>query len=382
MIERQLWLDKINNYWQKVPIVWLSGVRRSGKTVIAKYFSDALYLNCDLPSVRKQVDDPEFFFASQIHKRIIFDEIHQLSDPSLVLKIAADEHPEIKILATGSSTLEATKKFSDSLAGRKRTIHLTPVLANEIDLFNINIKDRLLRGGLPIVLLGKEIDEAFYQEWLESFLARDIAELFAVERTDGFVKLVELMMRNNGQLTNHVNLAKYCGLSRQTIMHYLNNLEITHVITKIRPFHQGGKQEILQQPKYYVFDTGFAVFCKGFNNFKESDYGVLLENLTLDTLTSSLNKRNIYFWRNKQQNEIDFIYQKNMEEQIAIECKANGNSFDIKNLRAFRKLYPKGENIVVTMFDKGFYKRKIDNHEIIFTGICSLHEVIKGIMSL
>lgn len=119
MISRPLWKKQIEGIWQKVPIAWLTGVRRAGKTTLAQEFA-AEYLNCDLPSVNRRLEDPEEFFKSVSGKVVIFDEVHQLPDPSRVLKIAADEFKNLRILATGSSTLQATEKFRDSLAGRKR----------------------------------------------------------------------------------------------------------------------------------------------------------------------------------------------------------------------------------------------------------------------
>jgi len=93
---------------------------------------DAVYLNCDLPSDARKLDDPELFFRSKKRNAtIILDEIHRLADPSRVLKVAADSFPHLRILAIGSSTLAATKKFRDTLTGRKITIHLLPVLWTE-----------------------------------------------------------------------------------------------------------------------------------------------------------------------------------------------------------------------------------------------------------
>lgn len=132
MIKRSFWIKKIEQAWESRPIVWLSGVRRIGKTTISKMFKDIVYMNCDLPSVVRRLEDPEAFFKS-INKGsvVVFDEVHRLEDPSRLLKIAADEYANIRILATGSSTLEATKKFKDSLTGRKLVIHLLPVLWDE-----------------------------------------------------------------------------------------------------------------------------------------------------------------------------------------------------------------------------------------------------------
>src|SRR5690606_10752409 len=105
MTDRPFWVNKINHAWESRSIVWLSGVRRVGKTSIAKMLPGTTYLNCDLPSVVRRLEDPESFFKSLGNRgTIIFDEIHRLPDPSNLLKIAADEYPYLKILATGSST--------------------------------------------------------------------------------------------------------------------------------------------------------------------------------------------------------------------------------------------------------------------------------------
>ena len=148
MIVRPIWLKQLERAWEKRPLIWLSGVRRSGKTTLCKMLPDAVYLNCDLPSVRRQLENPEYLYRNLAPgTTLILDEIHRINDPSLVLKIGTDEYadrspdgiPGIKILATGSSTLAATKKFRDALPGRKIQIHLPPVLWNEcLDTLKMN----------------------------------------------------------------------------------------------------------------------------------------------------------------------------------------------------------------------------------------------------
>lgn len=113
---------------------------------------------------------------------MVLDEVHQLPDPSRLLKIGADAFPKLKILATGSSTLAATQKFRDSLTGRKRVVELVPVLHEELPAFGMT--DYLLRGGLPPALLAKEHNPEFYAEWLDSYFARDVQELFRLEKRD------------------------------------------------------------------------------------------------------------------------------------------------------------------------------------------------------
>ena len=145
MIQRPFWIRRIEKAWEEAPIVWLAGVRRAGKTTLAQSFGDdrAHYLNCDLPVVADMVGDPELFYRNLDKDIVIFDEVHQLPDPSNIIKVGADLFPHIKILATGSSTLAASKRFKDTLTGRKRLVHLTPVLWDELSAFDASLFKRL-----------------------------------------------------------------------------------------------------------------------------------------------------------------------------------------------------------------------------------------------
>src|SRR5689334_10818073 len=145
MIDRPFWLGRIEAAWREAPICWLSGVRRSGKTTLARALDPArtLHLDCDLPVVEEMVRDPALFFRDCGKPIVVFDEIHRLSDPSRVLKIGADHFPDLRILATGSSTLAASRKFRDTLAGRKREVRLVPVLGTELAAFGAPLARRL-----------------------------------------------------------------------------------------------------------------------------------------------------------------------------------------------------------------------------------------------
>src|SRR5512137_2308073 len=137
MIPRAFWVERIERAWREAPIVWLAGVRRVGKTTLAQSLGAdrTTYINCDLPAVADMIADPELFYRNCERPVVVFDEIHRLRDPSRVLKIGADLFPQLKIIATGSSTLAASRKFKDTLTGRKRLVHLTSVLCDELSAF-------------------------------------------------------------------------------------------------------------------------------------------------------------------------------------------------------------------------------------------------------
>src|SRR3989344_7524435 len=236
MIKRPHWEKRIEKAWKEANIVWLSGVRRSGKTTLAQSLGsagDLLYVNCDLPVTEDRVRDPELFFRSCEKPIVVFDEIHQLSDPSRVLKIGADLFPKLKILATGSSTLAASRKFRDTLTGRKRVVHLLPVLWTELEAFSCkDVTRRLFQGGLPPALLADSKNPSFYREWLDSFFSRDVQKLFPFRDVEKFNNLFEYLLRQSGGQMEISRAASELKMSRPTLESHLGALEATQAVTR------------------------------------------------------------------------------------------------------------------------------------------------------
>jgi len=375
MIERSLWLDSILQAWRHRSIVWLSGVRRVGKTTLTRMLSDALYFNCDLPSVQRALEEPELFLDSQVvGNTLIFDEVHQLRNPSQLLKIAADEYPQLKILATGSSTLAATRKFRDSLTGRKQAIHLCPILWDECaEPFGIyDLDHRLLHGGLPEPLLATRKDPEFFSEWIDSFYARDILELFGIRNRQGFLALFRLLLRQSGGQLDYSQLANLSELSRPTVKNHIEAMQIAHAVHLLRPFHGGGKREIVRRPKCYAFDTGFVSFEKGWNSIRDDDRGLLWEHLVLDTLRFHFRDETIFYWQDKSQREIDFVIRGERDQVDIVECKINPDKLNTAPIQAFRNLYPKGENMIVSPMVKKPYK--VRRSDLVFN-LCGTKDI-------
>ncbi len=351
MKTRNWWQEQIHELWRQRSVVWLSGVRRIGKTCLGKQVANVIYMNCELPSVRRQLEDPEFFFFQYkgTDAALVLDEVHRVEDPSQVLKIAADEFPGIRILATGSSTLHASKKFRDTLTDRKRSLHLTPVLWRECrDDFDIGLLDRrLLHGGFPDQLLASSPDPEFFEDWIDSFYARDIQELFGVRNRTGFLKLLRLLCHRSGGQLEVSDLANQADMSRSTVMSHLDAMEIAHAIRTLPPYYGGGHREIVRQPRVYAFDTGLVAHVRGWRQIHEEDRGHLWEHLVLDELEASFSLSCLHYWRDKSQREIDFVIDRGEGRVDAVEAKINPDKFDTRSLSAFRALHPLGENYVV-----------------------------------
>lgn len=366
MVHRPYWENRIKAAWAKAPIVWLSGVRRCGKTTLAKmlFAKDSLYLNCDLPSVGDMVEDPELFFRNCDKPVLVFDEIHQLKDPSRLLKIGADMFPQIKILATGSSTLAAGKKFRDTLAGRKRQVHLAPVLYSELGLFNkAPLGRRLLHGGLPPALLAGEKDPSFYREWADSYFSRDIQELFGFRDPAKFNLLFEYLMRQSGGVFDCSKASSALGISRPTIDSHLSAIGITGAVTVVRPFFGGGRKELVKTPKIYGFDTGFVSFFKGWDPLRQADNGILWEHLALDWVAAKHPDNELLYWRDKAGRELDFVIARGRDEVDVYECKWSPGEFSPDALRIFREAYPRGCNYLVCPVAAA-YKKRVGKFEL------------------
>lgn len=364
MIDRPIWNERLMSAWKQASIVWLAGPRRTGKTVLAQSLPDAEFLNCDLPSVAERLRDAESFFRSVKKRFVVFDEVHQLPDPSRLLKIGADEFPRLKILATGSSTLAATQKFRDSLTGRKRVIEFVPVLYEELPAFGIaDVRERLLRGGLPPALLAAKHNPDFYGEWLDSYFARDVQELFRLEKRAGFLRVLELLMRQSGGMLDVTKIAAESQISRPTVTNWLEIYQITHVAHLVRPFSAGGRREIVAQPKVFGFDTGLICHARGWDHLRAEDCGVLWEHLVLDALIAA-GVPKIHFWRDKQQREVDFVVPYGRDAADAVECKWKPDAFETRGLAAFREQYPKGKNYVVSPLNGPAYERVQDGLKV------------------
>jgi len=382
MIHRKYWCSRIEDEWQRRSVLWLSGVRRVGKTCLCQSLPAAEYFDCELPRVRRMMEDPQDFLDSLRGKRIVLDEVHRLGNPSELLKIAADHYPDIRILATGSSTLGASTKFRDTLAGRKVELWLTPMTTADLaDFGNSDLKRRFLHGGLPPFFLEDHVPERGFQEWMDAYWAKDIQELFRLEKRYSFQRFFELLMARSGGIFEATGFARDCAASRSTITNYLSVLESTFVVHVVRPFTTRRSKEIVAAPKVYAFDTGFACYYRGWHQLRREDLGILWEHFVLNELHARLQSRNVRYWRDKRGHELDFVLVRSGKLPTVIECKWSANDFEATNLRSFRMEYPGGKNYVVAQDLKRPFSRSYADLRVEFVSLDALIETVAGKLS-
>ena len=219
-------------------------------------------------------------------------------------------------------------------------------------------------GGLPEFLLSESKQGELFSEWIDSYYARDIQELFNVRNRTGFLKLMHLLFYQSGGILEISTLANESGLSRPTVMAHIEGLTIAHAIYPVQPYFGGGKKEIVKRPKVYAFDTGFVTHIKGWNELRETDLGLLWEHLVLDMLRVTYGK--VFYWLDKDRNEIDFIVKEQGEVVHSIECKINPDKYSVKATKKFRVYYPYGRNICFSPHIKSPYKLNFGGIEVEF----------------
>jgi predicted AAA+ superfamily ATPase len=317
---------------------------------------------------------------SQLRGRLlVLDEIHRHAHASELLKVAADHYPDVQIVATGSSTLGASRRFRDTLAGRKAEVWLTPM--NTFDLMDFGSSDlgrRLLNGGLPPFFLADAPPGTDFQEWMDAYWAKDVQELFRLERRSSFQRFAELLLARSGGMFEATRFARECEVSRPTIANYLSALEVTFVVHVVRPFSSHRPTEIVSAPKVYGFDTGFVCYHKGWDRLRREDMGILWEHFVLNEIHSRLQTRRIHYWRDKRDHEVDFVVSPPGRDPIAVECKWSATSFDASNLVSFHGQYPKSTLLVVANDVDRTFRRVYRGASVTFVSLAGLIEKLEA----
>ena len=229
---------------------------------------------------------------------------------------------------------------------------------------------RYLHNGVHTFFEAETLPEAAYQEWLDAYWAKDIQELFRLEKRFSFLKFAELLMAQSGDIFEATRFTTPCEASRTTISNYLAVLEQTFVVHVIRPYSTHRSTEIISAPKVYGFDTGFVCHNRGWEHLRKEDKGNLWEHLVLNEMQGRLQIKSVRYWRDKQGHEIDFIYLKNRNANpVTIECQWSSKKFDPKNVKSFRKIYPKGKNLVVACDVDQAFEKRFDTFSVEFINI-------------
>jgi len=253
---------------------------------------------------------------------IAIDEAQNIPNIGMGLKLIIDAFPDIKIIATGSSSFDLSNELGEPLTGRKTTYTLYPIsqlemlknLGNAFDLKQ-RLEEFLVFGSYPQVVTAQTRDEKIriIEELVNSYIFKDI---LALERVKGSKFLLNLLKLLSFQVGNEVSLnelSSQLGIDVKTVSRYLDLLEKTFVISRLSGYSRNLRSEITSKAKYYFIDNGIRNgVISQFNSLENrNDIGQLWENFAI---VERLKKRSYehiygqsYFWRTYEQKEIDLI---------------------------------------------------------------------------
>lgn len=402
--------DKIVKFLDLPDIIVLMGMRQTGKTSLLYLLIDYLlkkdlesntfYFSLDDPIIlsgfNKNIKELEIYLGSQKANKqskiyIFIDEIQYLDNPTGFLKYYYDNFPNYKFIVTGSSTFEIRKKFKDSLAGRKKIVHIHPLSFKEflkfknsefggdfLDLNNINktkeikagaiagekleadLREYLLFGGHPktVNLEEQNLKIEELKDIYNSYIKRDIKDIGKIENITVYNYLIQTLGSQIGSLLNVQELSNTLNINQITLSKYIFLLENTFVIYLLRPFFRNKRKEISKMPKIYFEDVGIRNMVV--NDFRKIDLRSDLGNLAENFVFTELNKKletgdELYFWRTIGKQEVDFVLKKGVELiPIEVKYKEFKKPQITLGMKNFIKTYKSKTAIIATKNYQGF----------------------------
>ena len=402
MILRTKYLDKIKAGFALQPIVVLIGARQVGKTSLMKIFQiegKSLFLNGQDPEVsdvfsKMSVAEQylKVYLNSELKGYILLDEFQFIPNVSTMLKLLTDKYPDLRILCSGSSSLDILAKIEESLAGRVRTIEVLSLSFEEYLLFkDVNLsklyesfdenteesplsfrilsvwEEYLQYGGLPRAALTENEEEkiTLLDNIYKTYLLKDVRAYIANEHFIGFNKLLRLLAVQIGNLVNINELSRETALPYKKCEEYLALLEQMYIIKLVEPFYTNKRKVITKMKKVYFCDLGLRnIIYASFNEMAfRTDNGAIFENYVLLELWRKQKVGSIInFYRTVDGAEVDFVIN-NLIKCTAWECKYKqlDKSISIPSLTSFSNI----ENISCSyIVNRNLNKKKDMTHLI------------------
>jgi predicted AAA+ superfamily ATPase len=310
-------------------VVVIYGARQVGKTTLAKKFLEdldekVLFVDGDDITVRQYLESQSISQLRDFvgdHSLLVIDEAQHVEKIGLNLKLIVDHVPNLKVVATGSSSFDLAKDVGEPLTGRKFVLELYPLAQMEISETEsrheteANLESRLVYGSYPeVVTMHDNVRRKEYlREIVSSYLFKDILALEGIRYANKLVRLLQLLGFQIGKEVSLSELGSQLGMSKNTVERYLDLLEKVFVIYRLGGFSRNLRKEITKSHRYYFVDNGIRnAVIQNFNPISlRDDLGEIWENYILvermkwrEYLRES---GNAYFWRTYDKKEIDLV---------------------------------------------------------------------------
>ena len=354
MFERTIQSRIIEKMYRGKAII-LVGARQVGKTTLIKEVLKGqkyLFLDADDPSTRNLLQQPTTEQIRTIigyHKCIFLDEAQLIPSIGLTLKIITDQFKDVQVFVSGSSSFELGNVLNEPLTGRKWEYELFPISWEEYEhkigviKSEQHIENRLLYGMYPEVINNQGDERETLKNLVNSYLYRDLLSFSEIRKPEVLEKLLQALALQVGSEVNYNELSNLLGINKITVQKYIDVLVQGYIIFKLNSFSRNVRNEIKQNRKIYFYDNGIRNMLLGnFNPLDlRADKGALWENF----LMAERRKQHVYkdtfakmyFWRTKQQQEIDLVEEVNGEiNAYEFKWKPKNTKFPQRFIDAYR----------------------------------------------
>lgn len=333
MYVQQKQLENLKATLKPGKAVVIYGARRTGKTTLLKEYlkgesepyllvsGEDLTVQSYLSS--QSLEKLKAFVGN--NRLLVVDEAQKVQNIGLKLKLIVDHIPDIRIIATGSSSFDLARTVGEPLTGRKTTLIQYPLAQLEIGASEqqheteARLENRLIYGSYPEVVLQQDNreKEQYLKELVASYLYKDILELEGIRQSAKIGRLLQMIAFQIGKEVSYTELGTSLGMSKNTVDRYLDLLEKAFVIQRLGGFSRNLRNEITKNSRYYFIDNGVRnALINNFNNIDlRNDVAELWENyLIVERLKYQEYVResaNNYFWRTYTRNELDLVEERN-----------------------------------------------------------------------
>lgn len=381
--------DIVSNLTKEYSCILITGPRQIGKSTMLEHIDknrNKVTLD-DLQERNLAQTDPEMFL--KIHKTpILIDEVQYAPELFSYIKIAIDNGAKPgSFWLTGSQSYKLMKLTQESLAGRIAILNLSSLsqhelFANnnlkpfEISLESLELREnnnksasldeiykRIWQGGMPGLASGKYTNrDIFYSSYLQTYIYRDVKEDVSIKDDSQFVDFIRAVACRVGQELNIHSIAVDVEVSDDTAKRWLGILEKSEIIFYLHPYSNNLLKRVVKTPKVYFFDTGLVSYLTKYSSPEilqnSSINGAILENYIVAEIKKSYMNSGkelyMYYFRDKQQHEIDIILESNgLLHPIEIKKSSNPTLSMTKNFNLLKKAEIKlGQGAIICMKEK------------------------------